>query len=92
VNNSVVSARDHGARGKSNRKKKIRHGKKAYKYRNVVKHCFCRLKHFKRISTRYDKLAQNFFSALCFVATVADLNYLSPDHRAHLSESTNHEA
>ncbi|MBM3551100.1 MAG: IS5/IS1182 family transposase, partial [Alphaproteobacteria bacterium] len=31
----------------------------------------CRLKDFRRIATRYDKLAQNFFSALCFVATLA---------------------
>ena len=57
--------------GKSNRKKKIHHDKKAYKNRNVVERCFCRLKDFRRIATRYDKLAQNFFSALCFVATLA---------------------
>ena len=57
--------------GKSNRKKKIRHDKEAYKGRNVVERCFCRLKDFRRIATRYDKLAQNFFSALCLVATVA---------------------
>jgi transposase len=57
--------------GKSNRKKKIRHDKKIYKGRNVVERCFCRLKDFRRIATRYDKLAQNFFSALCFVATLA---------------------
>ena len=57
--------------GKSNRKKKIRHDKKAYKCRNVVERCFCRLKDFGRIATRYNKLAQNFFSAVCFVATLA---------------------
>jgi transposase len=57
--------------GKSNRKKKIRHDKKAYKGRNVVERCFCRLKDFRRIATRYDKLAQNFFSALCLAATLA---------------------
>jgi transposase len=56
---------------KSNRTKKIRHDKEAYKARNVVERCFCRLKDFRRIATRYDKLAQNFFSALCLVATVA---------------------
>lgn len=56
--------------GKSNRKQKIRHDKEAYKRRNVVERCFCRLKDFRRIATRYDKLAQNFFSALCFVATL----------------------
>ncbi len=57
--------------GKSNRKKRIRYDKKAYKGRNVVERCFCRLKDFRRIATRYDKLARNFFSALCFVATLA---------------------
>ena len=57
--------------GKSNRKTKIRHDKEAYKGRNVVERCFCRLKDWRRIATRYDKLAQNFFSALCFVATLA---------------------
>ncbi|MGH6795586.1 MAG: IS5/IS1182 family transposase, partial [Methylocella sp.] len=30
-----------------------------------------RLKDFRRIATRYDKLAQNFFSALRFAATLA---------------------
>jgi transposase len=57
--------------GKSNRKKRLRHDKQAYKGRNVVERCFCRLKDFRRIATRYDKLARNFFSALCFVATLA---------------------
>jgi transposase len=57
--------------GKSNRKKRIRYDKLAYKGRNVVERCFCRLKDFRRIATRYDKLARNFFSALCFVATLA---------------------
>jgi transposase len=56
--------------GKANRKKKIRHDKKAYRGRNVVERCFCRLKDFRRIATRYDKLAQNYLSALCFVATL----------------------
>jgi transposase len=47
--------------GKSNRKKRIRHAKKAYRNRNVIERCFGRLKDFRRIATRYDKLAQNFF-------------------------------
>jgi transposase len=55
--------------GRSHRKKKIRYDKKAYKNRNTVERCFCRLKDFRRIATRYDKLAKNFFSALCLVAT-----------------------
>ena len=56
---------------KSNRNKQIRHDTEAYKNRNVVERCFCRLKDWRRIATRYDKLAQNFFSALCFAATLA---------------------
>jgi transposase len=57
--------------GKSNRKKHVRHDKKAYKKRNVIERRFGRLKDFRRIATRYDKLAGNFFSALCLVAIVA---------------------
>ena len=57
--------------GKSNRKRRIRHDKEAYKGRNVVERCFCRLKDWRRIATRYDKLARNYFSALCFVAMLA---------------------
>ena len=57
--------------GKSTRKKRIRHDRKAYKNRNVIERCFGRLKDFRRIATRYDKLAQNFFSALCFVTILA---------------------
>jgi transposase len=52
--------------GKSNRKKRIRYDKEAYKDRNVVERCFCRLKDWRRIATRYDKLARNFL--LLYVA------------------------
>ena len=57
--------------GKSNRKKRIRYDLEAYKNRNVIERCFCRLKDFRRIATRYDKLARNFLSAVCLVAVVA---------------------
>jgi transposase len=57
--------------GRANRKKRIRHDKEAYKDRNVVERCYCRLKDFRRIATRYDKLARNYFSSLCFVAALA---------------------
>lgn len=56
---------------KSNRNKRIRYNKQAYKGRNVIERCFCRLKDWRRIATRYDKLARNYLSALCFVATLA---------------------
>jgi len=44
--------------------------KQAYKDRNVIERCYARLKDFRRIATRYDKLARNYFSALCLVAAV----------------------
>lgn len=34
-----------------------------YKSRNAVERMFCRLKDFRRIATRYDKLAANFLGA-----------------------------
>jgi transposase len=39
--------------------------------KGVVERCFCRLKDFRRIATRYDKLDRNIFSAVCFVAALA---------------------
>jgi transposase len=48
----------------------MRPDKKACKNRNAVERCFRWLKDFRRIATRDDKLAQNFFSALCFAATL----------------------
>ncbi|BAR56485.1 transposase (plasmid) [Bradyrhizobium diazoefficiens] len=46
---------------KSNRVVIHRFNKRAYKGRNVIERCFCRLKDFRRIATRYDKLARNFW-------------------------------
>ena len=41
-----------------------------YRQRNVVERYFCKLKHFRRIATRYDKLARNFLSAVLIAAIV----------------------
>ncbi len=41
-----------------------------YKNRNLVERFFCRIKHFRRIATRYDKLAARFASFVAFVAAV----------------------
>ncbi len=35
-----------------------------YKKRNVVERYFCKLKHFRRVATRFDKLARNFLAAV----------------------------
>ena len=41
-----------------------------YLGRNAVERMFCRLKDYRRIATRYDKLADNFLSAVYIVASV----------------------
>ncbi len=41
---------------------------KAYKSRNLIERMFCRLKDFRRIATRYDKLARNFLSGVLIAA------------------------
>ena len=56
---------------KSNRTALHRFNKRAYKGRNVIERCFCRLKDFRRIATRYDKLARNFLAAVQLAALVA---------------------
>lgn len=35
-----------------------------YKYRHLVENVFARLKHFRSIATRYDKLKRNYASML----------------------------
>lgn len=42
----------------------------AYKQRNLIERMFCRLKDFRRIATRYHKLAVTFAAAVYLVATV----------------------
>jgi transposase len=45
--------------------------KRAYKGRNVIERCFCRLKDFRRLATSCDKLARNFLAAVHLAAIVA---------------------
>lgn len=40
----------------------------AYKRRNLVERAFCRLKDFRRVATRYDKLACTYAAAICLAA------------------------
>ena len=42
----------------------------AYARRNVVERLFCRLKNWRRIATRYDRLARNYLSAIALVSAV----------------------
>lgn len=43
----------------------------AYRARNLVERLWCRLKDWRRIATRYDKLARNFLSGALIAATIA---------------------
>ena len=43
-------------------------------HHNLIERCFCRLKQFRRIATRYEKLAERFVS---FVSLVAAFCWLS---------------
>ena len=47
---------------KSNRKWRPCFSKPLYRERNLVERFFSKLKHFRRIATRYDKLAENFLA------------------------------
>ena len=41
-----------------------------YRGRNAIERMFCRLKDYRRIATRYDKLADNFLGAVYIVASI----------------------
>ena len=47
---------------KANRKRKPCFSRVLYRRRNLIERFFSKLKHFRRIATRYDKLADNFLA------------------------------
>ena len=55
---------------KSNRKQPFGFDRKSYKQRHRIENAFCRLKDFRRIATRYDRLARNFLASICLVAAI----------------------
>lgn len=55
---------------KSNRHWKNCFSPHLYRNRNAIERMFGRLKDFRRIATRYDRLAQNFLAAVCLAATL----------------------
>ena len=40
-----------------------------YRQRNLIERFFCKLKHFRRVATRFDKLARNFLAAVLLAST-----------------------
>lgn len=75
ANRLRAKLRDQGATpvipGRRNRKRRIQHDKRRYADRWRIEAMFCRLKDFRRVATRYDKLARNLFSAVVLAAAVA---------------------
>jgi transposase len=57
--------------GRRNRKTPICYDKRRYKDRWRIEAAFCRLKDFRRVATRYDKLARTFLDAVTIAAITA---------------------
>jgi transposase len=57
--------------GRRSRKRAIRYDKQRYRDRHLIENAFCRLKDFRRVATRYDKLAANFLSGVALATAFA---------------------
>ena len=55
---------------KRNRRWKACFSRVLYRDRNAIERMFCRLKDYRRISTRYYKLATNFLGAIHLAAAI----------------------
>ena len=52
------------------RKRRHPFDRKKYRLRNVIERTFSRLKDWRRIATRYDKIARNFLAAVAIASIV----------------------
>jgi transposase len=59
---------------KANRKAKREYDFALYCERNLIERFFNKIKHFRGIATRYDKLARNYLAAVQLVAAIVLLN------------------
>ena len=61
--------------------------KHQYQHRNLIEQFFCRMKHFRRIAARYDKLASHLSSVIALVAAFTWLGQMAtgPNHFAACS-------
>jgi transposase len=57
--------------GRVNRKRMIAYDKDRYRERHRIENAFGRIKDFRRVATRYDKLALNFLSAVALAVILA---------------------
>jgi putative transposase len=65
---------EHGTKSvipnRSNRKQPFSFSKRLYKLRWRIEAAFHRLKDFRRIATRYDRLARNYLASVCLAAAL----------------------
>jgi transposase len=65
---------EHGTKpvipNRSNRKLLFTFNRRLYRLRWRIEAAFNRLKDFRRIATRYDKLARNYLASVCLVAAL----------------------
>ena len=65
---------EHGTKpvipNRSNRKLLFTFNKRLYRLRWRIEAAFNRLKDFRRIATRYDKLARNYLASVCLAAAL----------------------
>ncbi len=52
------------------RRRLIPHDKDIYKARNRIERCFNKLKHFRRIATRYDRKARYFLAFILIACAI----------------------
>ena len=55
---------------RSNRKQPFSFSRRLYKLRWRIESAFNRLKDFRRVATRYDKLARNYLASVCLAAAL----------------------
>jgi transposase len=65
---------EHGTKpvipNRCNRKQPFSFSKRVYKLRWRIESAFNRLKDFRRIATRYDRLARNYLASVCLAAAL----------------------
>lgn len=73
----VAAVRERGAEAvippRSNRTQQRRFSKRKYKTRNLVERFVNRIKHYRRIATRYEKTERNYLSFVHLGATLVML-------------------
>jgi transposase len=67
----LIAARGGTAHIPTQRDRKVQRSvePRIYRQRNLVKHFFNKLKHFRKIATRYEKTARNYLAAVIVAST-----------------------